>query len=64
MENRKNHEATTSFGEVMRTAGIQTQQQPYNKRMPEDTRLMILCQGMRIYIPDTLLNLCQTLKRL
>ena len=69
MDNRKNHEATTSFGEVMRTAGIPTQQQPYNKRMPEDTRLMILCQGMRIYIPDnfqpeTLLNLCQTLKKL
>ena len=68
MDNRKNHEATTSFGEVMRTAGIATQQ-PYNKRTPEDTRLMIRCQGMRIYIqdnfqPDTLLNLCQTLKRL
>ena len=68
MDNRKSHEATTSFGEVMRNAGVSTQQ-PYNKRMPEDTRLMILCQGMRIYIPDnfqpdTLLNLCQTLKRL
>ena len=45
MDNRKNHEATTSFGEVMRNAGVPTQQQ-YNKRMPEDTRLMILCQGM------------------
>lgn len=68
MDNRKNQEVTTSFGEVMRTAGIPTQQQ-YNKRMPEDTRLMIVCQGMRIYIPDnfqpdTLLNLCQTLKKL
>ena len=28
-------------GEVMRNAGVSTQQ-PYNKRMPEDTRLMIL----------------------
>ena len=68
MDNRKNNEATTSFGEVMKNAGVSTQQ-PYNKRMPEDTRLMILCQGMRIYIPDnfqpeTLLNLCQTLKKL
>ena len=68
MDNRKNNEATTSFGEVMKNAGVSTQQ-PYSKRMPEDTRLMILCQGMRIYIPDnfqpdTLLNLCQTLKRL
>ena len=51
MDNRKNHETTTSFEEVMRTAGISTQQQ-YNKRTPEDTRLMILCRGMRIYIPD------------
>ena len=42
MDNRKNHEATNSFGEVMLTAGIPTQQ-PYNKRMPEDTCLMILC---------------------
>ena len=33
MDNRKNHEATTSFGEVMRTAGIPTQQQ-YNKSEP------------------------------
>ena len=68
MDNRKNHEVSTSFGEVMRTAGIPTQQQ-YNKRMPENSRLIILCQGMRIYIPDnfqtdTLLNLCQTLKKL
>lgn len=68
MNNRKNQEGTTSFGEVMRTAGIPTQQQ-YNKRMPEDTRLMIVCQGMKIYIPDNfqpdaLLNLCQTLKKL
>lgn len=47
MDNRKNHEATTSFGEVMRTAGIPAQQQ-YNKRIPEDTHLMILCQGMRM----------------
>ena len=68
MDNRKDREATTSFGEVMRTARITTQQQ-YNKRMPEDLRLMSLCQEMRIYIPDnfqpdTLLNLCQTLKKL
>ena len=68
MDNQKNHETTTSFGEVMKTAGIPTQQ-PYNKRMPEDTRLLILCQRMVLYIPDnfqqdTLLNLCQTLKRL
>ena len=27
MDNRKNHEVSTSFGEVMRTAGIPTQQQ-------------------------------------
>ena len=68
MDNRKNQDTTTSFGEVMRNAGISTQQQ-YNKRMPEESRLMILCQGMRIYIPDnfqpdTLLNLFQTLKKL
>ena len=68
MDNRKNQEVTTSFGEVMKTAGIPAQQQ-YNKRMPEDTRLMVLCQGMRVFIPDnfqpdTLLNLFHTLKRL
>ena len=68
MDNRKNQDAATNFGEVMRTAGIPTQQQ-HTKRMPEDSRLMILCQGMRIYIPDnfqpdTLLNLFQTLKKL
>lgn len=68
MDNRKNQETTTGFGEVMRNAGIPTQQQ-HNKRMLEDSRLMILCQGMRIFIPDnfqsdTLLNLFQTLKRL
>ena len=39
MDNRKNNEVTTSFGEVMRNARVSTQQ-PYNKRMPEDTRLM------------------------
>ena len=66
--NRKNQETTTSFGEVMKNAEVQTQPQ-HVKRMPEDSRLMILCQGMRIYIPDnfqpdTLLNLCQTLKKL
>ena len=66
--NRKNQETTTSFGEVMKNAGVQTHQQ-YVKRMPEDSRLMILCQGVRVYIPDnfhpnTLLNLCQTLKKL
>lgn len=66
--NRKNQETTTSFGEVMKNVGVQTQPQ-HVKRMPEDSRLMILCQGMRIYIPDnfqpdTLLNLCQTLKKL
>ena len=68
MDNRKNQEVTTSFGEVMRTAGMSTQQQ-YNKRMPEDSRLMVLCQGMRVFVPDnfqpdTLLNLFQTLKKL
>ena len=66
--NRKNQESTTSFGEVMKNAGVQTHQQHVN-RMPEDSRLMILCQGVRVYIPDnfqpnTLLNLCQTLKKL
>ncbi len=66
--NRKNQETTTSFGEVMKNAGVQTHQQ-HVKRMPEGSRLMILCQGMRIHIPDnfqpnTLLNLCQTLKKL
>ena len=66
--NRKSQETTTSFGEVMKNAGVQTHQQ-HVKRMTEDSRLMILCQGMRIYIPDnfqpnTLLNLCQTLKKL
>ena len=68
MDNRKNQETTTSFGEVMKNSGVQTHPQ-YTKKMPEDSRLMILCQGMRIYIPDsfqpnTLLSLCQTLKRL
>ena len=66
--NRKNQETTTSFGEVMKNAGVQTHQQ-HVKRMPEDSRLMILCQGVRVYIPvnfqpNTLLNLCQTLKKL
>ena len=66
--NRKSQETTTSFGEVMKNAGVQTHQQ-HVKRMPEASRLMILCQGMRVYIPDnfqpnTLLNLCQTLKKL
>jgi len=46
MDNQKNYEAIISFGEVMRTAGKPTQQ-PYNKRMAEDTRQMLLCQGMR-----------------
>lgn len=68
MDNRKQQEASTSFAEVLKTSGIQTQHQ-YNKRIPEDTRLMVLCQGMRVYIPDnfqpeTLLNLFQTLKKL
>ena len=36
--------------------------------MPKDTRLMIHCQGIKIYIPDNfqpyiLLNLCQILKK-
>ena len=66
--NRKSQETTTSFGEVMKNAGVQTNQH-HVKRMPEDSRLMILCQGVRVYIPDnfqpnTLLNLCQTLKKL
>ena len=66
--NRKNQEITTSFGEVMKNAGVQTNQHRV-KRMPEDSRLMILRQGVRVYIPDnfqpnTLLNLCQTLKKL
>ena len=66
--NRKSQETTTSIGEVMKNAGVPTPQQ-HVKRMPEDSRLMILCQGMRVYIPDnfqpnTLLNLCQTLKKL
>ena len=66
--NRKSQETTTSFGEGMKNAGVQTHQQ-HVKRMPEDSRLMILCQGVRVYIPDnfqpnTLLNLCQTLKKL
>ena len=66
--NRKNQETTTNFGEVMKNAGVQTNQHNV-KRMPEDSRLMILCQGVRVYIPDnfqpnTLLNLCQTLKKL
>ena len=66
--NRKDLETTTGFGEVMKNAGVQTHQQ-HVKRMPEDSRLMILCQGVRVYIPDnfqpnTLLNLCQTLKKL
>lgn len=38
--NRKNQETTTSFGEVMKNAGVQTQPQ-HVKRMPEDSRLMI-----------------------
>ena len=68
MDNRKNQETTTNFGEVMKNSGIPVQPQ-YTKRMPEDSRLMVLCQGMRVFIPDnfqpdTLLNLFQTLKRL
>lgn len=52
----------------MKNAGVQPNQH-HVKRMPEDSRLMILCQGVRVYIPDnfqpnTLLNLCQTLKKL
>ena len=39
--NRKSQETTTSFGEVMKNAGVQTHQQ-HVKRMPEDSRLMIL----------------------
>ena len=37
----------------MKNAGVQTHQQ-HVKRMPEDSRLMILCQGVRVYIPDVL----------
>ena len=43
--NRKNQETTTNFGEVMKNAGVQTYSQ-HVKRMPEDSRLMILCQGL------------------
>jgi len=53
MDNRKNHEATSSFGEVIRSAGIPTQQQPYNKRRPEDTYRMILCMGMRNAVKES-----------
>ena len=63
---KANHEAITTFGEVLHSANISYQQ---NRSTASDNRLVIYFQGMKIYIPEgfqaeTLLKLLQTLKRL
>lgn len=63
---RTNHEAVTTFAEVLSTSGSACHQ---SRPVMTDNRLMIYSQGMKIYIPDhfqpeTLLKILQVMRQL